>query len=287
MKTIILSTLLSALTISISAQNDSFDYFGLSSPGDKIELFAPGIISQENSYEYSLAISPLGDEVFFVRGSWPDCKIMYLKKINDRWTKAQIAGFSENCNATEPAFSPDGKFLFFSSNKEKTDQKDYAIWRIEKKGNEWGNAKKVIDFPETDIWEFHPSIANDGTVYFCWWDSKNNKGKIYKSVFSDGIYSKPKKVDILFAEGSSVTNPFINPDKKYIIVSAKTEGAINDFDTFISYRKDNKWTKAINFDDRFNTSEVDDSFDISPDGKFLFMYKNGNIYRAETKGVIK
>ncbi len=123
MKTIILSTLLSALTISISAQNDSFDYFGLSSPGDKIELFAPGIISQENSYEYSLAISPLGDEVFFVRGSWPDCKIMYLKKINDRWTKAQIAGFSENCNATEPAFSPDGKFLFSLQTKKKQTKK--------------------------------------------------------------------------------------------------------------------------------------------------------------------
>ncbi len=287
MKAILIITLFFSIALSASAQKTSFDYFGLPSPGDKIELFAPGVVSLENSKEYSLAISPLGDEVFFAVGTWPECKIMHVRKINKEWAEPQIAAFSSDCYGVEPAFSPSGKYLFFSSSKGMDDIKNYSIWRIEKLGDEWGNAIKVIDIEDPDIWEFHPSISNDGTLYFCFWDSKTNKGKIYKSEYKNGLYSHPAEENIPFQGNCSITNPFIDPDKKFIITSTEADNSKTNYDVFISYRENKKWTEPIKFGDRFNTPEVDDSFDISPDGKFLFIYKQDDIFWTETNGIIE
>jgi hypothetical protein len=273
--------------LNAKAQNSTFDYFDLSSPGNKISLFAPGITSLENSKEYALAISPLGNEVFFAVGTWPECKIMHVKKNDNQWSKPEVAAFFPDCYAVEPAFSPDGNYLYFSSSKGEKDIKQYCIWRIEKVGNKWGNAKKVIDMGEPDIWEFHPSIANNGAVYFCSWDSKENKGSIYKSDYSDGIYAEPAKVDIPFERECSVTNPYVDPAVKFVIISAKAENSKTGYDAFISYRKGEKWSEPLNFGTRFNSSEDDDSFDVSPDGRFLFIYKQNDIYWTETKNVIK
>ncbi len=279
--------LLILFVLECTGQNNAFDYFGIHSPGDKIELFAPNIVSLKDSKDYSLAVSPLGDEVFFATGTWPESKLMHVKKEGNVWTKPEIAAFASGYFAVEPAFSPDGKYLFFSSSKGMEDINQYSIWRVEKVGKNWENATKVIDIAEPEIWEFHPGITNDGTVYFCYWDSKTNKGSIYKSEYSKGNYSEPVKVDLPLTGDCSVTNPFVDRGERFIIISAETENSTSKYDTFISYRKNTGWSEPVNFGDRFNTPEVDESFDISPDGKFLFIYKQDDIYWTETKGVIQ
>lgn len=286
MKTIIL-LLFMFFILKATGQNNTFDYFGFSSPGEKIELFAPGIISQKDVKEYSLAISPLSDEVFYSKGTWPECKIMHLKKVGDKWSEAEIATFSKDCYSTEPAFSPDGKYLYFSSSKGMTDINQYSIWRVEKVGKGWGNATKVIDITDPDIWEFHPSVTNNGTVYFCYWDSKTNIGSIYRSEYRNGIYSEPVQEKIPFNGDCSITNPFVDSGEKYMICSVKTGNSESKYDTFISFRENGKWSEPEIFGDRFNTPEDDDSFDISPDGRFLFIYRNDDVYWTETQNVIK
>lgn len=276
-----------SFTLMCNGQNLKFDYFGIKSPGEEIELFAPDIVSLKDSKEKSLAISPNGDEVFFSGGeSWPKCKIMHVKKINNKWTEPKVAGFSMDCYATEPAFSPDGKYLYYSSSKGMQDIKQYSIWRVEKIGNDWGNSKKVIDIEDPKIWEFHPTITKGGTIYFCQWDSLKQVGSIYKSKYSDGVYSEPEKVILPFGIQSSVTDPFIDPDEKYLITSSTGQNSKGGYDVYISYKKkDGSWLSPINFGDKFNTSGDDDSFDISPDGKFLFIYKQDNVHWTEIKGV--
>ena len=286
MKTFAISMFMIFILISCK-QNKTFDYFGFSSPGENIELFAPGVVSLKNSKEYSLTISPLGDEVFFAVGSWPETKIMQVRRNGNHWSEPNIAAFFSDYYAVEPAFSPDGKYLYFSSSKGMKDIKQFSIWRVEKVGGKWGNATKVIDNTDPDIWEFHPSITNDGTVYFCSWDSKNNRGSIYKSQCLNGIYSKPVKEDIVFDRQCSVTNPYIDPDRKFIIISTEIKDSKDSYDACISYREGDRWSEPEKFGNRFNTSESDDSFDVSPDGKFLFIYKQDNVYWTETKGVLK
>ena len=78
MKSTTIAIFFLSFTLMSVGKNLKFDYFGLKSPGEKIELFAPNIVSLKNSKEASLAISPNGDELFFsVGASWPECKIMH------------------------------------------------------------------------------------------------------------------------------------------------------------------------------------------------------------------
>ena len=287
MKTIVLSAVFILFVVAVFGQVSLFDYFGLTGPGDRIELFAPGLISLENSNENSVAVSPLGDEVFFSRGEWPKSRIMCVKKIGNRWNKPEIAAFSSDCYTAEPAFSPDGKYLYFSSSKGKDNIMDYSIWRVEKSSGNWENAKKVIDITIPGIWEFHPSITNTGTVFFCYWDSKENKGSIYKSDYFNGSYSEPTKENIPFNENSSVTNPFIDSEEKYIIVSTDQNDNKRGYDVFISNRKKDTWSEPVNIGPRFNTPENDESFDVSPDGRYFFIYRQGDVYWTETKEVLK
>jgi Tol biopolymer transport system component len=287
MKVIAIITFFMSLALMSIGQSPKFDYFGVKSPGQKIELFAPDIVSLKNSNEKSLAISPFGDEVFFSAGpSWPECKIMHIKKINNQWTEPRVAEFSNDCFSTEPAFSPDGKYLYYSSSKGMQDIKQYCIWRVEKIGNKWGEPQKVIDIPDPKIWEFHPTITKSGTVYFCCWDSLRQVGNIYKSRYSDGVYSEPEKVVLPFDVQGSDTDPFIDPEEKYLITSSTAQNSQGGYDTYIFYKKkDGSWLSPINFGDKFNTPADDNSFDISPDGRFLFIYKQEDVYWTETKGI--
>jgi|AGTN01.1.fsa_nt_gi WD40-like Beta Propeller Repeat. len=289
MKRICLLIYLIAVTLTGIGQSLEFDYFGLASPGDEIELFAPDIISLKNSKETSIAISSNGDEIFFSGGQgWPECKIMHMRKINNEWSKPKVANFSTDCYSTEPAFSPDGKYLYYSSSKGMKDIKQYCIWRVEKAGNEWGEPEKVIDTANPAIWEFHPSITKDGTVYFCSWDSLKQVGNIYKSKYANEVHLEPERVNFPFNIQSSDVNPFIDPDEEYIIISSTGQEGKGGYDVYISYRKeDDSWSAPINFGDKFNTMGDDESFDVSPDGRFLFIYKQDDVYWTETKGVFE
>lgn len=289
MKTIAIITFFMPFTLMCIGQNLKFDYFGINSPGEKIELFAPNIVSLKNSKEKSLAISPNGDEVFFSGGlSWPKCKIMHIKKINNKWTEPKVAEFSIDCYSTEPAFSPDGKYLYYSSSKGMQDIKQYCIWRVEKIDNKWSEPKKVIDIVDPKIWEFHPTITKGGMVYFCYWDSLKQVGNIYKSKYSDGVYLEPEKVILPFDIQSSNTDPFIDPDEKYLITSSTGQNGKGGYDVYISYKKeDGSWLSPTNFGDMFNTKGDEDSFDISPDSRFLLIYKQDDVYWRETKGVLE
>jgi len=60
-----------------------------------LQYFAPGIISDTAKKAHDLAISPHGDEVFFATGVWPHSKIMYMKKMGDKWLLADTAIFSK------------------------------------------------------------------------------------------------------------------------------------------------------------------------------------------------
>ncbi len=122
-----------------------FDYFGQIPPGDSAEIFTPGLISDTATKESALAIYPNGDEVFFVRGEWPDTKIMYISKSDNGWSLPDTAGFSKDCWTTEPAFSPDGRNLYYSTSKGKSDIKDYNLWRVEKIKDGWSQPESLFD----------------------------------------------------------------------------------------------------------------------------------------------
>lgn len=284
-KTVLLSLLITTAIIQSTFPQESisekkpFDYFKQIPPKDTAILFATGIISDTVKKAWSLAISPYGDEVFFSRGVWPNTKIMYMKKMGNKWSLPDTAIFSKDCWATEPSFSPDGKYLYFSTSKGKTDIKYYSLWRIKKIRDGWSRPQSLFDIGGDSIWEFHPTITSDGSLYFCYWDNKNQTGDIYMSQCEANKCFDPIRIGNPISIGYSDVNPFINPEGGYMIFVSNRPDGYGDYDRYISFRNnDGTWTSPKNLGPKFNTQDSDSDMDISPDGKYIFVYMKGNIY---------
>ncbi len=273
-----LAILLVMINQNLFSQN-LFDYLGQTTPTDSARIFAPGIISKSDTKEGALAISPNGDEVFFVRGEWPKTKIMHMVKSENVWSQPDIAQFSKDCWTTEPAFSSDGKYLYFSTSKGKSNISDYSLWRVKKIKEGWSQLVKMIDFPGDSIWEFHPSLTKDGLLCFCYWDAKKNSGDIYFSKCSSKGCSQPKSAGIPVDSKYSDVDPFIGNDGSYIIYASNRPGGLGGYDQYITFKNnDGTWTAPKNLGPKFNNEKDNSDMDISPDGKYIFYYLNGDIY---------
>jgi Tol biopolymer transport system component len=250
-------------------------------PGkDTAEIFAPGIISLPGTRESALTVSPDGNELFFVRGIWPNTKIMHMVKSEGKWSEPDTALFSENCWATEPAFSPDGRYIYYSTSKGKADIKDYNLWRVDKHNGEWSRAESIFDIGADSVWEFHPSLTEDGMLYFCYWDVGNTSGDIFVSRCTEKRCSEPSRAGTLVSTDEvSNVDPFVSPDGTYIIFASDREGGYGGHDQYISFKKDDgAWSDLVNPGAPFNTADDDYDMDISPDGKYIFLYLDGDIY---------
>jgi len=100
--------------------------------------YMPEIVSQFPNVR-DLTISADKKEVYFTVESYKKelSVIVYIKRINNKWSKPEIAPFSGNYKNLEPSFSPDGLKLFFASNRPSNDLKDKPknmdIWYVERK----------------------------------------------------------------------------------------------------------------------------------------------------------
>ncbi len=267
-------------------EQKSFDYLGQAPPGDSAEIFAPGIISDTATKESALAISPDGHEVFFVRGEWPYTKIMYTAKSGNEWSIPDTAVFSNDCWATEPAFSTDGRYLYYSTSKGKSDIKYYHLWRVEKIKGEWSHPESLFNIGEDSIWEFHPAIDKDGLLYFCYWDVNNWTGDIYVSHCLSDKCSEPAKMGAPINTEYSDVDPFVDKDGSYMIFASNRPGGYGGHDQYVSYKNsDGTWTVTDNLGPKFNTHEDNFDMDVSPDGSYIFLYLNGDIYWMQSRNL--
>ncbi|NCD69106.1 TolB family protein [Mucilaginibacter agri] len=230
------------------------------------EVFAPGVISSASS-EWSTSMSPRGDTVFFCRGAsyWTVC---YATKVAGQWTRPRVAPFSGRYNDTDPFISPDGKRLFFVSNRPMTGngepQKNYHLWYVDRVANHSWSAPKHLDSPVNldGSNNYAPSVSAKGTLFFCSRGREGNKGMCgYFAKWLGDHYAKPERLILLGDE--DVQDPFIAPDESYIIF-------LSGKDLYYSRKDGQTWAKAEKLGPQVNNGDPNSSPYISPDGKTLY-----------------
>ena len=227
--------------------------------------------------ERDFALSPDGAEIFYTLQS-PQANfqtILYLERgRNGKWSKPQVAPFAGKYSDLEPAFSPDGNKLFFSSNRPLSGKqiKDFDIWYVEKKDNKWGDPKNLGEPVNSSTDEFFPSITITGNLYFTA-SYKNSVGKedIYLSVFSQGKYNTPFPLDTAINTATFEFNAFVSPDEQFIIFTSY--GRKDDKgrgDLYISTKESSgKWQPARNLV-LLNSEKMDYCPFVSFDKKIMF-----------------
>lgn len=240
----------------------------LDTPGTSAKIFAEKIISTRAS-QRDIAISPNGDEIFYttIKRTF-ETNIYYIKKNGDTWTAPTVAPFSGNDEDLEPAYSPDGQKLFFASNR----GGNYDIYYVERSEDGWSNPINVGEPVNTDVNEFYPSVANDGTLY---WTAAYENGKggedIWYSTFENGQYQNPISLDNVNTRFDEF-NAFVDPDKKFIYFGSfgRADG-LGGGDIYLSSGNgDGTFNAGFNMGVKVNTALLDYCPYVSPNGQYFF-----------------
>ena len=227
--------------------------------------------------ERDFALSPDENEIFYTLQS-PGRNfqtILYIQKDKKGiWSKPEVAPFAGKYSDLEPAFTADGKKLFFASNRPLRGDKikDFDIWYVEKKNGRWDEPKNIGEPVNTTTDEYYPSITQSGNLYFTA-AYKNAIGKedIYLSVWEKGKYNEPVPLDSAVNTDTYEFNAFVSPDEQFIIFSSfgrKDDRGRGDL--YMSIKNENgKWQPAKNLGP-LNSDKLDYCPFVSFDKKILF-----------------
>ena len=242
-------------------------YLGQEPPGMTPKIFAPGIVSTDGAREFSGTFSPDGREYYFFRSA-DGAGMMVTKLIGDRWTAPQPASFNSKYIDNEPHITPDGKYMFFCSNRPFSGSEDQRImtqvWVMERDGDAWGAPKHLR-------MGMMPSASEKGHVFL--------GSEVFK--LADDKLVEVGKLDY---------DPTIPQNERLTrqhTCMALDEGChIFDFEQnlYICFRtKDGTWGRPIDLSQRLDLPEGEMLPTLSPDQKYLFFCNRGDIYWVSAK----
>ena len=262
---------------------------GQQPPSDRAQKLAPGIISTDEHQELNAVFSPDGAEFYFCRaidgvyrlfrmrkapsGSWNNPERIHLKKMD----KYEIV---------DPWITPDNTQMLYISNAPVKGFREGSvnIWVMEREGDGWGIPTVLPRPVNSDGNEIYPLPVASGNLYFN--STRINRGNdrdIYVSELKDGTYQTPANIGPPVSSPDREGDVFVAPDESYLIVTSTKADGYGRSDLYISYRQpDNSWGKLKNLGPEVNSPEYDFTPVVSPDGRYLFFTRLGDIYWIAT-----
>lgn len=241
-------------------------------PTTKPKLLFPGFISTSMG-EYNGTFTPEGD-VFCYTVSVPRFGGIVFSHLqaDGSWSMPTIASFSGKYQDFDPVFSPDGKQLYFSSNRPTPSdtKRQSRIWVVDRQGTGWGKPRHIpikVDAPV-----YYNSVAADGTLYV--------NTTISESMAADLFRLEPGGDGRLINLGDQINSkkgewdPFIAPDESFLIFRSYREDSLGRGDLYISFQVDGQWQAPTNLGPTINSAEEEWCPWVSQDGKFLIFASN-------------
>jgi hypothetical protein len=239
-------------------------------------LFAPGEIST-GDFESHPAFTPDGTTLFFVKSNlaFTSWTIVVSRHDGGRWRKPEVAPFSGQFNDADPFITPDGKRLYFISDRPRAagdTREDMDIWYVDRTSAGWGTPVNVGEPVNSPASEWFPTLAADGTLYF---GSGRDGGKgqtdLYRAPATGGGFGPPENLgDAINSKGDEY-EPLISPDQTLLIFMATgRQGGLGAGDLYFSRRVDGAWTPARNLGRPINSPALEISPYVTPDRRYFF-----------------
>jgi len=235
--------------------------------GSRAAVFAPGVVSSPFD-EAAATFTPDGNTVYFYQGTIY-LAVCFSKKENGKWGIPEVVSFSGRWSDWDPFLSPDGKRIFFVSNRPLTDsdqnkpQRKSHIWYANKLSGDSWSAPEYINEPFNldGIGNYAPSVSNLGTL--CFYSPARDK-TVGKSYYTKWLGDRYSEITELTLNGANeVGDPLIAPDESYIIF-------VSGNDLYISYRNGDSWTTGQKLGPQVNDGNANFDPTVSPDGKTLY-----------------
>ena len=260
-------------------------YLGQKSPSMIPEIFAPNLISK-GYHELGITISNDNHEIFYIMSdrNYQHYSLINMKKINNSWTKPEIADFALDKSVYTCFFSPDDKGLYFSTNRSVVVNVDTLKgvnnWFVEKKESKWQEPKLINEYFDKGKSYRIQSISELKNIYLTRKVSNGNTN-IFVSRFIDGKFLSPQPINGFINSEYDEGRPFIAPDESYLIFQSDRPGGFGSNDLWISYCESGIWEEPINLGNQINTEASEFAPYISPDGKYLFFSSYRSLKKTE------
>jgi hypothetical protein len=248
-------------------------YFGQTPPGLTPEVFAPGVISLDTRYEYSIAFSPDLTECAFgvTNNFWSAFQVLSTTMASDSsWSMPATAPFLGSGDGLSAVYTPDGQSVYFASMRPSYPPAN--LWAADRDSTgAWMAPVKVPSPVNTLFDEYAPSFTSTGVLYFVSYrPAGNGSADIYRAAPVGGTY--PTVVNIgPPVNGSSLdSTPCIAPDESFLLFESNRVGGYGQHDIYVSYRVGGSWSEPVNLGPEINTDQIEDEPYITPDGKYLF-----------------
>lgn len=174
------------------------------------------------------------------------------------------------------AFSPDGKFVFFTRNFPRN--RLGVILFSEYKNKKW-SAPQIAPF-SGQATDYDPFFSADGSkIFYCSNRGADGKAKAdfdiwYVEKTSNGNWSEPKSAGAPVNSPTDEFYPSVAADGT-LYFSSNRQGGKGSYDIYRSRFVDGKFTEIENLGEGVNTPGVELDNYISPDQKFLVFAANG------------
>lgn len=260
------------------------------------ERIAPGVISTEGGEAFP-ALSPDGETLWFATHDpdWRHHEVVFSRRGEDGWGAPEVAPFSGGWwSDRAPRPSPDGRRLFFASNRPRSgekehDPRDYDIWMVEREpGGGWGEPRLVPDPVSTASPEYHPSPAASGGLYFASFDRPGGRGRSDLHVARpDGGGWTVERLGEAINSPHSEPDVYVDPHERFLIVtSTGRPDAFGADDLYLSVRRDDGWSPLVHLGAPVNSEAFEYGATVSPDGRWLWFTSHrgdsADVYRIET-----
>lgn len=264
----------------------SWHYFGQSKPSTTPIVFAPGIVSQSDRYEFGCTLSKDGKQFYFGVSGNDKSEIYYSSYENGQWSKEKNMFPGDSISYNDPMFSADENRIYFISDKPLEaggKKKDIDLWYVEKNNNEWSDPINVGVPINNHLDQYYSSFSSEGTLYFGSKDISPEAPRyafdIYKSAFVDGQFKTPVKLPDAINTDRYEADVFIAPDESYMIFCSIRKDGLGEGDLYISHKDENgNWKQAKNMGALINSDKHELCPYVSPDGQYFFYTSNQDIY---------
>ncbi len=256
-------------------------YLGQKPPGNIPEIFAPGIISSQDTKEMGCTWMPDLKEFYFTRQGNPEVadtwSIWYSKEVNGKWTIPRITSFSGKHIDVAPFITYDGKYMLFYRGSRTDNTIQRGTWITERKGDKWTEPRFFADAYVMTTMDFKTFYCTIDTV-----GGKVNRQIGYMS-YVDGKFSEKRPIQGPLNTPHFEAHSIISPNGDFILFDSTRPGSFDEIDIYISFRKENnKWSEGINLGEEINQGQYTIP-SISPDGKYIFINANEDIYWVDAK----
>jgi outer membrane protein OmpA-like peptidoglycan-associated protein len=292
-------------------QNEDLYYTELTEEGWTDVIPFPSAINTQYN-EGSACLNREGNILYFVRCNHPEglgnCDIYTAELINKEWKNVENLGAAVNSSAwdSHPTLSPDGKTLYFASNRAsgfggtdlyKTTRRDDGTWTLAK------NLGPILNTSQDEVSPFiHPlnntlyfsskgHLINYGgfdiyrtKIYAGNWEPPRNLGPLINTPKDEYYFSIDAKADTLFY-ARTMNDHEQNMDifSYPMPMTARPDAIVNFSGYLIDSASGQPITGIITIIDLDKNTEVEPIF-IQPDGFFQFQLINNRTYQLQIQG---